>query len=74
MAEWSVHRLQQMSSKSDVNQTFSQLAVLIIAGGVISSFTAGGAGILGAIIVCYFMLVATNAISRGENSHNKTKK
>ena len=55
-----------MSHNPDVNKSFSQLAVLILGGGLIASFTSGSAGMVGALIICYFMLVATNAIRRGE--------
>lgn len=60
-----------MSHNPDVNKIFSQFALFIVGGGIVASFTAGAGGILGAIIVCYFMLVATNAIRRGEESQKK---
>jgi uncharacterized membrane protein YfcA len=57
-----------MSDNPDVNKSFVGLACLIFAGGVISSLNGGGGSIFVALVMCYFMLVATNAIKRGENS------
>lgn len=57
-----------MSNNPDVNKTFAQIAGFILVGGIISSFTVGGMSMFGALAMCYFMLVATNAIRRGENS------
>jgi hypothetical protein len=61
-----------MSREPDVNKSFVSIAGFILAGGLISSFTtSGGGGMLTALVICYFMLVATNAIKRGENSRTK---
>jgi hypothetical protein len=57
-----------MSNSPDVNKSFSQLAGFLLAGGIISAFTIGGSGLFIALVACYFMLVATNAIRRGEKS------
>jgi hypothetical protein len=57
-----------MSDSPDVNKSFVGLAGLILAGGVISSLNGGGGSMVVALVMCYFMLVATNAIKRGENS------
>lgn len=57
-----------MSKNPDVNKSFVQIAGFILVGGIISSFTVGGFSMLAALAMCYFMLVATNAIRRGENS------
>jgi len=58
-----------MSNNPDVNKSFVQIAGILLVGGVISTFTSGGGlGMFGALIACYFMLVATNAIRRGETS------
>lgn len=56
-----------MSDSPDVNKSFVVLASVVIAGGVISSINGGGSMFV-ALVACYFMLVATNAIKRGENS------
>lgn len=64
-----------MSKNPDVNKSFVQIATFILAGGIISSFTVGGFSMFAALAMCYFMLVATNAIRRGENSQKpKTAK
>lgn len=59
-------------NNADVNKSFVQIAGLLLVGGVISSFTSGGSmGLFGALVACYFMLVATNAIRRGENTRKE---
>jgi len=60
-----------MSDSPDVNKTFVQIAAFVLAGGLISSYTVGGYSMLAALVACYFMLVATNAIKRGENSRKR---
>lgn len=57
-----------MSSSPDVNKSFVTLAGLVLAGGIISSLNGVGGSMFAALVMCYFMLVATNAIKRGENS------
>jgi hypothetical protein len=59
-------------NNSDVNKSFVQIAGLLLVGGVISSCTGGGGfGMFGALVACYFMLVATNSIRRGENTRKE---
>ena len=59
-------------NNADVNKSFVQIAGLLLVGGVISVCTSGsGFGMFGALIACYFMLIATNAIRRGENTRKE---
>lgn len=60
-----------MSNSPDVNKAFVQIAGFILVGGIVSSFTVGGMSMFAALAMCYFMLVATNAIRRGENAQKK---
>jgi hypothetical protein len=56
---------------SDVNKTFGSLAWIFILGGVAATFQSGLVPLLGALFICYVMLVATNAINRGEKQVRK---
>lgn len=51
---------------NDVNKTFAGLAGFVLIGGFIAAINGGIVPIIGALFACYIMLVATNAISRGE--------
>lgn len=52
---------------NDVNKTFASLAGFVLLGGVVGALQAGIGSLLLALFACYIMLVATNAIRRGEN-------
>lgn len=60
-----------MSKSNDINSTFAQLAGLILFGSVISLFATGQSYFFTALIMLYFMLVATNSIKRGENAKKR---
>ena len=63
-----------MSKDVDVNKSFAAIAVFVLGGGLISAMTGGGGtAIFGAVAMVYFMVVATNAVSRGENRSKRSK-
>ena len=51
---------------NDVNKTFVSLAGLFLVGGIVAALQNGIVSFFLALLGCYIMLVATNAISRGE--------
>jgi hypothetical protein len=55
----------------DLNKSFVLMAGPIMLGGLIWSLNSGIAGLFISSFVCYFMLVAVNAIKRGENSKKR---
>jgi hypothetical protein len=63
-----------MTKEHDINKSFVKMAGVILLGGVLAAFFNGISGLLAAVVTCYFMLVALNAIQRGENSKKKAKK
>jgi hypothetical protein len=63
-----------MSKEHDINKSFVKMAGVIMLAGVLAAFFNGMTGLLAACVTCYFMLVALNAIKRGENSKKKAKK
>lgn len=51
---------------NDVNKTFVSLAGFLLLGGIVAAIQSGIGPLLAALFGCYVMLVATNAISKGE--------
>jgi hypothetical protein len=56
---------------ADVNKTFVTLSGFLLLGGIAAALQSGLSSLLFALFACYMMLVATNAISRGENHRTK---
>jgi hypothetical protein len=56
---------------ADINKTFATLAGFLLLGAVAAATQFGLSSLLFALFACYMMLVATNAISRGENHRTK---
>jgi uncharacterized membrane protein YozB (DUF420 family) len=52
---------------TDINKTFVSLSGIILLAGLVAITQIGAVGILLAFLMCYTMLIATNAIKRGEN-------
>ena len=58
---------------NNVSDTFVVYAALFGFAGLVAAFTVG-ASVIPVFVAIYFMLVATNAIDRGEKKANKRKK
>jgi hypothetical protein len=56
---------------NDVNKTFVSFSAACLIGGLVAAVYSGVWAIFGALFICYAMLVATNAISRGEKKARK---
>ena len=56
---------------NDVNKTFASLSGILLLSGFIAATQVGFGAVLATLFACYIMLVATNAISRGENRKRK---
>lgn len=63
-----------MAKEHDLNKSFSQMAGFILLAGLFGAFYGGIGSLFVAGFVCYFMLVAVNAIKRGENTKRRQLK
>ena len=63
-----------MAKEHDLNKSFVQMAGLLLLGGIVASYFSGVASLIVAGGACYFMLVAVNAIKRGEGTKKRTRK
>jgi hypothetical protein len=63
-----------MAKEYDLNKTFVQLAGPLMLGGLIAGYYSGIASLIVTGGACYFMLVAVNAIKRGENTKKRGRK
>lgn len=58
---------------TDINKTFVSLSGVILLAGVVALTQIGIHGLLLAFLMCYTMLIATNAIRRGENKAKRQR-
>ena len=63
-----------MAKEHDLNKSFVQMAGLLLLGGVVASYFSGVASLIVSCGACYFMLVAVNAIKRGESTKKRARK
>lgn len=63
-----------MAKEHDLNKSFVQMAGVIMLSGVLAAAFTGFSGLFLAAFTCYFMLVAVNAIKRGENAKRRARK